>query len=437
MASKPVQSLGEYVDVLHRSGLVPREQLDAALAEVAVLPASEADYMALAKRLLSRKLVTAWQNNHLLEGRHKGFFLGKYKLLSYLGTGGMSTVYLAEHTMMRRRVAIKVLLESQASETSLERFRRECRAVAGLDHPNIVRAHDFASDGKFRYLVMEYIEGPDLQTLVDKQGPLPYLVAANYIRQTADGLTNAHEAGLIHRDIKPANLLRDPKGVIKLLDLGVARITNGDGEVVLTVAGGQENMLGTVDYLSPEQAIDSHQVDGRTDIYALGATLYFLLTGHPPFPEGTQAQRLLFHQVKQPASIYIDRPDAPPALVGICQRMMAKKPDDRFASALEVSQALKRWELSHSRQARTSDVIEASQRTAANPVSLSDTKNAKSETDTMVVDAQIRVVCSGCGTAFRAPAVAANREVKCPKCENGVMVPVPAGLGQAGAPQNS
>jgi serine/threonine protein kinase len=435
MPSKPVQTLGEYVDVLRRSGLVPREQLEETLADVirdAGTEGADADYKALSKELLGRKLVTVWQNNHLLEGRHKGFFLAKYKLLSYLGTGGMSTVYLAEHTMMRRRVAIKVLLETQASETALERFRRECRAVAGLDHPNIVRAHDFASDGKFRFLVMEHIDGPDLQTLVDKQGPLAYLEAAAYIRQAADGLSHAHIAGFIHRDIKPANLLRDSKAVVKILDLGVARITSvGEGEVALTVAGGgQEKMLGTVDYVSPEQAIDSHNVDCRTDIYSLGCTLFFLLTGHPPFPEGTQAQRLLFHQVKQPASIYQDRPDAPPALVGICQRMMAKRPEDRFQTADEVSQSLKRWEVAYSRKASgASHVLEASPKKVS--PSMVDTKSAANQAETQVVEAKIRVTCPGCGANISAPPAYANRQVNCPKCQAEILVPIPVGLGEA------
>ena len=177
--------------------------------------------------------------------------------------------------------------------------------------------------------------------MVKEDGPLEYAAAAEYIRQAAEGLAHAHQAGLIHRDVKPANLLVDRKNVVKVLDLGLARFTD-DGKTSLTVKF-DENVLGTADYLAPEQALDSHGADARADIYGLGCSLYYLLTGHPPFPDGTLPQRLVMHQRQTPPSIFLDRPDAPQELVDICAKMMAKKPDQRYQSAEEVVQALTQW----------------------------------------------------------------------------------------------
>jgi serine/threonine protein kinase len=337
-------SVSTFLDTVERSGLVEKSQLEQSLAELERQSGPEAanDSLIVSSHLGSVGLITEWQRKRLLEGRHAGFFLGKYKLLDHLGTGGMSSVFLAEHPLMRRRVAIKVLPKNRVDDSSyLARFHREARAVASLDHPNIVRAFDVDNDGDVHYLVMEYVEGQDLKILVERQGPLDYRVAADFIRQAADGLAHAHEAGLIHRDVKPANLLVDPKQVVKLLDMGLAR-TSDEVDASLT-KDHDEKMLGTVDYLAPEQALDSHLVDPRADIYSLGCTLYFALTGHPPFPDGTIAQRILLHQTKQPEAISIKRPDVPAGLLAICQRMMAKSPSARYQSATEASQALADW----------------------------------------------------------------------------------------------
>ena len=254
----------------------------------------------------------------------------------------MSTVYLGEHVLMQRRVALKVLPRNRVADTSyLARFHLEARAAASLDHPNIVRAYDVDNDGDTHYLVMEYIEGRDLQQTVKKSGRLDYAAAAEYIRQAAEGLGHAHHHGLIHRDVKPANLLVDQKNVVKVLDLGLARFTDED-RASLTVQY-DENVLGTADYLAPEQAIDSHGVDARADIYGLGCAFYFILTGHPPFPDGTLPQRLMAHQKQAPPSILKERPDAPADLIEICMKMMAKKPADRYQSMNDVAQALQRW----------------------------------------------------------------------------------------------
>jgi serine/threonine protein kinase len=340
----PKLKVDNFLELVRRSRLVDEERLSQAVADLTGKNGGESfdDSEVLAEKLIEAGILTRWQCDKLLEGRHKGFFLGKYKLLRHLGTGGMSSVYLAEHTLMQRRVAIKVLPQSRIDDSSyLPRFYREAQAAASLDHRNIVRAYDVDNDGKIHYLVMEYVEGRDLQCTVKEDGPLPYELAANYIYQAAEGLQHAHDAGLIHRDIKPGNLLVDLKGTVKVLDLGLARFTD-DAQASLTIAH-DENVLGTADYLAPEQALNSHSADLRADIYSLGCTLYFLLTGHPPFHEGTLAQRLMKHHTEEPPSILKERPDAPLGLLEICSKMMAKKATQRYQSAQEVCNALASW----------------------------------------------------------------------------------------------
>ncbi len=340
----------EFLDIVRRSGLVEREQLQRAIVDLKSGAASQPidDAQTVAETLVKAGLITRWHAEKLLEGRHKGFFLGKYKLLDHLGSGGMSQVYLAEHTLMQRRVAIKVLPKNRVDDSSyLQRFQREAQAAAALDHRNIVRAYDLDEDEvtQTHYIVMEFVDGQDLQAMVKTEGAMDYARAAEYIRQAAEGLSHAHRAGLIHRDIKPANLLVDKHNVVKVLDLGLARFT-GDEQASLTVAY-DENVLGTADYLAPEQARDSHGVDSRADIYSLGCSLYFLLTGTPPFPDGSLPQRLMAHQKEPPPSILAKRPDAPQDLIAICLKMMAKKPASRYQSAQEVADALAAWLTAH------------------------------------------------------------------------------------------
>lgn len=349
----PKLTADKFLELVRKSKLVEEDRFAAFLADLEEGSASEGDEGTPPKRsardladdLVERELLTRWQADKLLEGRHKGFVVGKYRLLGHLGTGGMSTVYLAEHLLMHRRVAIKVLPKSRGADKEssyLDRFHREAQAIASLDHVNIVRAYDIDNEGDTHYLVMEYINGRDLNLIVRDSGPLDYITAARYTRQAARGLHYAHSVGLIHRDVKPANLLVDADGVVKILDLGLARFIAEEERASLTVAY-DENVLGTADYLAPEQAIDSHGVDARADIYALGCSLYYFLTGHPPFTEGTLTQRLMSHQKDPPPSIYDDREDAPSGLVEICLKMMAKKPRDRYASCADVVRVLGKW----------------------------------------------------------------------------------------------
>ncbi|MEK6235282.1 MAG: serine/threonine protein kinase, partial [Planctomycetales bacterium] len=327
-------SVEDYKQLILEHKLVEEPQLEKVLAKLSESYGDKPyEVETLADSMVEAKLVTLWQNKVIMEGRvksllggkHQGFFVGTYKLLRHLGTGGMNAVYLAEHTVMRRQVAIKVLsFGGDDDQAFLERFRMESRAIAALDDPNIVRAHDFNNDEDIYYLVMEFVEGKDLHHIIKEKGALPFETAADYIQQSSKGLAHAHQMGLIHRDIKPANLLVDNKKVVKLLDLGIARLAESDEEHSITKTH-SDSILGTADYLAPEQALDSHDVDARADIYSLGCTLYFLLTGHPPFSRGSLAQRMLMHQMQEPPSIYEDRPNAPPGLVEICQKMMAKK----------------------------------------------------------------------------------------------------------------
>ena len=342
-------SVETFLEYLRKSELTDENQLNSALEKIRAQANNEnigdADW--IASELVNAGLITTWHVRQLMKRKYKGFYLRQYRILGHLGTGGMSTVYLAEHTLMQRRVAIKVLPKKRLTNAVyLDRFIREAQAIASLDHPHIVRAYDIDRYEDIHYIVMEYFEGHNLRQLVEKEGPLPYEDAVNYIRQGAEGLMHAHRIGVIHRDVKPENLLANDKGMVKLLDLGLALLDEAVFNQSLSSIN-EDKILGTADYLAPEQAIDSHKVDARADIYSLGCTLYFCLTGHAPFPFGTIPQRLLAHQKETPPSIFIDRPDAPNDLVDICNKMMAKRSSDRYQSAGEIVQTLSRWLVHH------------------------------------------------------------------------------------------
>ena len=296
----------------------------------------------LAKVFKKEGLLTDWHIEKLMTGKYKGFFLGKYKLLGHIGTGGMSSVYLAEHMLMGDKRALKVLPKSRVRDaTYLARFQLEAKAIASLNHPNIVIAYDIDNEDDVHYIVMEYVEGIDLQQLVKRDGAVDFSTAANIIGQAARGLDHAHSKGVIHRDVKPANLLVDQNGVVRLLDMGLALVSAGDDES-LTVAN-NENVLRTADYLAPEQALNSHTVDHRADIYGLGCTFYFLLTGKPPFSDGTLAQRIAKHQTEMPTPVRQVRADCPGELEGICVKMIQKDPKYRYQSANDVATVLENF----------------------------------------------------------------------------------------------
>ena len=341
-------TVDSFLDLVEKSELVEPSVLQKAVAEFQGKSSGEeaGNGEQLATFLIGKNLLSTWHVEKLLDKKYKGFFLGKYKLLRHIGSGGMSSVYLAEHMLMHRQRAIKVLPKKRVNDSSyLARFHLEAQATAQLDHPNIVRCYDVDNEEDTHYIVMEYIEGKDLNTIAKQEGPLPLELACNYIAQAAEGLHHAHQNGLIHRDVKPANLLVDRKGVVKILDLGLALFSDNE-RASLTVEH-NENVLGTADYLAPEQAVNSHKVDHRADIYGLGCSLYYVLTGHPPFPEGTLAQRIAKHQTQMPDDIRKDRPDCPRDLADICVKMMQKRPEKRYANMREVAAALEHWLQAH------------------------------------------------------------------------------------------
>ncbi|CAN5125523.1 hypothetical protein BH11PLA2_BH11PLA2_14250 [soil metagenome] len=327
----------EFLQNLTGSGLSGVEE-----ARVFVAEASDATGSRIANRLVDNGTLTMFQANAILQGMQSALRVGNYDILDKLGAGGMGAVYKARHRRMKRIVALKVLSNSVAqSATFTQRFQREVEVIAKLQHPNVVMAFDAdeCDDGPF--LIMEFVDGRDLAGEVNDDGPLSVADAANCILHAARGLECAHSQGIVHRDIKPSNLMRDKSGAVKVADLGLARLNGPEGvaaaDFSLTQAG---SVLGTVDYMAPEQALDSTTVDARADIYSLGATVYFLLAGKPLYQAGSIMAVLLKHRDAPIPSLCESRSDVPVPLEAIYRRMVAKNPQDRFASMTEVIAAL-------------------------------------------------------------------------------------------------
>jgi eukaryotic-like serine/threonine-protein kinase len=336
-------SIEELLDLIRKSGVLDDKRLDSYLESLRASGDNPSDAAKMAAAMMRDGLLTGFQAEQLMLGKWRRFSIGKYKVLERLGSGGMGTVFLCEHKFMRRRVAVKVLPTAKAADpSSLQRFYQEARAVAALDHPNIVHAYDIDQDENLHFLVMEYVDGPSLQEMIRRSGPLAVTRACHYISQAAEALDHANTAGLVHRDIKPGNVLVDRAGVVKILDMGLARFFHDDEEDSLTRKF-DENVLGTADYLAPEQADDSHTVDIRADIYSLGGTFYFLLTGKTPFGDGTVPQKLMWHRTRQPKPVSSLRNDMPPELQAVLEKMMAKEPAQRYSTPGEICQALSPW----------------------------------------------------------------------------------------------
>ena len=335
-------TIPEFLELVRKSGVAEDSRTHPyfqKLTDAGELPSEPSKFAGL---MVRDGLLTYFQAEQLLQGKWKRFFIGKYKVLEKIGVGGMGQVFLCEHKLMRRRVAVKVLPTAKAAElASLDRFYREARAVAALDHPNIVRAYDIDQDDNLHFLVMEFVDGSNLQDLVKKAGPLDVSRACHYAYGAAVGLQYAFEMGIVHRDIKPGNILVDRTGVVKILDMGLARFFNDEDDQLTRM--NDENVLGTADYLAPEQAVDSHTVDIRADIYSLGGTFYYMLTGSSPFPEGSVAQKLLWHQTREPRGIATLRPEVPEDLVAIVAKMMAKDANARYATPAELLVSLAAW----------------------------------------------------------------------------------------------
>jgi serine/threonine protein kinase len=267
----------------------------------------------------------------------------RYRIVSALGAGGMGVVFRAEHRLMERTVALKVIRPALLDRPgSIDRFRHEVKAAARLVHPNIVVAYDAEQAGDVHFLVMEYVEGASLDRVLKDRGPLPITEACDAVRQAALGLQHAHEHRMVHRDIKPGNLIRVVDGRVKVLDFGLSRFISEEAgaESALTSSSA---VVGTPDYIAPEQAADPRSADIRADIYSLGCTLFHLLTGRPPFPRGTAMQKLIAHREQAPPSLISLRPDVPEGLARVVERMLAKNPEQRYQTPGEAAEALGPW----------------------------------------------------------------------------------------------
>jgi serine/threonine protein kinase len=321
------------------------ELLDAArLDELSALPeAQDPDPRALGRVLFQRGWLTRFQISQVAKGRGKELCVGPYLLLDRLGAGGMGQVFRAKHQHMQRIVALKLILKERLNNAeAVKRFYQEVQAAAQLQHPNIVVAYDAGPAGNTHYFAMEYVEGSDLSRLVRESGPLPVGQACDYVRQVARGLEHARERGLVHRDIKPANLLVGDDGsgtqIVKILDMGLARIQMPGGDDKGLTRTGQ--VMGTPDYLAPEQARDARSADTRSDIYSLGCTLYFLLAGRAPFTGETLAQVLLKHQMEEPGPPDGGWGNIPVSVRTVLRTAMAKRPEERYQTPSQMADAL-------------------------------------------------------------------------------------------------
>jgi phosphate ABC transporter phosphate-binding protein len=335
----PPTTAAEFRALVERSGLLSAAQLEPYYTD-------PGDPDTAADRLIEDRLLTPFQARQLQKGRIDGFFLtDKYKILDLVGSGGMGKVYLCEHLILHRLVAVKLLQPPAEPESdsarSFDRFYREARAVAALNDPNIIRVFDVDRVGPNPFMVMEYADGTNLHDVTRSHGSLDPQRAAEYIRQAALGLQHAHEVGLVHRDVKPGNLLLCRDGTVKLLDLGLARFIGDPARNQgITDRYDKHIVIGTVDFMAPEQAFETSAVDIRSDVYGLGCTLYFLLTGQVPFPDRSAPEKMYAHKTRAPAPVSEISPRVPSGLLAVLDKMMAKDPGERYQTPAEVVTAL-------------------------------------------------------------------------------------------------
>ncbi len=335
-----------FLAAVEASGLLVPAQLAKASA---ALPSNTATAPQTAQFLVATGFLTRFQADRLLAGRTEGFILDPYVIQEQVGKGSVGRVYCALHRTMNRKVAIKLISpDLTRSAAARQAFQREVRAAARLNHPNIVTAYDANEVGERFYLVMEFVDGPNMDALVRERGPLPVAEACELVRQVAVGLSHAHELGMTHRDIKPANLLVArasktlPGCVVKIADFGIARlIPNPSHSTSVTErTPSPAQLTGTPDYVAPEQALTPHLADHRADLYSLGCVFYFLLTGRPPFPGGTVETKVRRHQLEAPVAIERLRPDIPPTVAEIVHRLLAKDPNSRLQTAAGLAARL-------------------------------------------------------------------------------------------------
>ncbi len=329
------QSAAEVAGALRHFGLAPAAP--PGIVEDAARKA--ADGPALLRALVSAGHLTKYQANEVARGRAAGLCLGNYVLLEELGQGGMGKVFKAFHRNLGRADAVKVINpDALAGPDAVSRFRREARATASLSHPNLVRVYDAGEADGRHYLAMELLDGLDLGRVVERGGPLAVPLAVHALHQAALALQHAHERGLVHRDIKPANLMLAQDGTLKLLDLGIARLRAEEGQITRLTSAFR--VLGTPDFMAPEQTYDTGTVDIRADLYSLGCTAYFLLAGKLPFPGGDLVTKMMRQRTEEPPPLAALRPGTPPALDAIVSRLMAKDPSARFQTPAELAAAL-------------------------------------------------------------------------------------------------
>ena len=341
----PVE-LNELVRSLSDSGLMSADEIDAFING---LPEKErpGDAEQLVREMVRRKKLTKFQAQAAYRGKSRGLVVGNYVILDKLGEGGMGQVYKARHRRMDRIVALKVLASDAMKDAdAVARFQQEVKTAARLTHPNIVTAYDADEAGGVHFLVMEYVGGRDLGSLPNEKVRLPVGRAVDYIVQAARGLEYAHAKSIIHRDIKPSNLLLEPDGTVKVLDMGLARFNEKAGADDATEAEGltqSGQVMGTLDYMSPEQAQSTKSADERSDIYSLGCTLFFLLAGRPVYEGDTLVAKILAHRDQPIPYLREVRSDVPKLLDETFRKMVAKSPQLRYQSMTRVIAALERF----------------------------------------------------------------------------------------------
>src|SRR5262249_26205676 len=328
--------LAQSLQHLSDSGIMSPDDIQSCQHGLPSARKSADDVQEFARELVRRKKFTAYQATAAYQGKVNALLFGNYVVLDKLGQGGMGMVFKARHRRMNRVVALKVMSQqAMKAPDAVKRFRREVEAAARLTHPNIVAAIDADEARGVHFLVMEYVEGSDLAARGKKHGPLAVAAAVDCIVQAARGLAHAHAEGVVHRDIKPANLLIDRQGTVKVLDMGLARMTadSGQGTDGLTQSG---SIMGTVDYMSPEQALHTRHADERADIYSLGCSLHYLLTGRPVFTGESLMEKLLAHREQPIPSLSAARSEIPATLDAVFTRMLAKKCEDRYQTMADV-----------------------------------------------------------------------------------------------------
>jgi eukaryotic-like serine/threonine-protein kinase len=335
--SKPPGAVpSDLMPIIRNSGVLSEKQFLEVRAKV-ISGEYPQDSRELAHRLVRDQLLTEYQARRFLAGKSHGLLVGKYVILDRLGSGSMGRVYKAHHQLMGRVVALKIIAPEIVTNTRVvSRFQREMKLVGRLDHPNVVRAYDADQTNGILYIVMEYVSGRSLGQRL-KEGPLAPVDAVSYAAQAALGLHHAHEQGIVHRDIKPSNLLLNDEKVLKVLDLGLGVLMDGDSHSTFATADGIA--VGTVDYMSPEQAC-GRDVDGRSDIFSLGCSLYHLITGKQAFPGDTPIERLGRRINNKHVPITDLRPELPSSLVTVLDKLLANKPHDRYQTAGEAAEAL-------------------------------------------------------------------------------------------------